>query len=301
MSVVEEPQVRHLHDTLALDERMMKNDELNKYVADKNEKYNMSPRLYGKLFEAVTDDFGREVLKPVNANCVVAGGAIFTLMKLFGVTPSWMPQTLNQIYNINADIESNPMNAQVALFSVGIGGCGMMFNSVIDADPKQRDVADLIPIRVTSEETLTGTDAEKYFMKTKLAGTDMTAYMAKEFDQPVKIRSLWKDAAEEGEDGTEITGEIYDSTRTEGQEHFAEMILKFNKNDVRSYWEAIGDLSMARFNSIGIYFGEKVIIDAATGAIDYVNVGLFSTINFENDSVKDRKEIKYVYRLYAII
>ena len=293
MSVaVEEPIVRQHNDTLAFDDA---------YVKDKIDKFGTSPRIFGRLFEANTDEFGREVLTPVAANCVVAGGAIFTLMKLFNVQPNWLPQSINQIYNINADVEGNVMNSQVALFGVGIGGCGLEFNSVIDADPKQREVAEMIPIRVAAEETLTGTDAEKYYMKTQLPGTEQYAWLMKEFDQPVGIRSLWKDAAEEGEDGTEITGEIYDSPRTEGQEHFAEMILKFNKNDVRSYWEAIGDLSMARFNSIGIYFGEKVITDPTNGAIDYINVRLFSTINFENDSVKDRKEIKYVYRLYAMI
>lgn len=299
----DECEVRMLKDNLSLDSAAKKVDEsIDRYIQNKLEKFGTSPRLYGVLYEAVEDEYGNEVLKKVNANCVVAGGAIFALMKIFDVEANWFPASLNQIYGINNDIEGDINNSHVALFGVGIGGCGLMFNSIIDPDPKQRDVADLIPIRVSTDELLTGTDAEKYFFKTTMPGDGTTyAWMLKEFDQPIKIRSFWKDAAEEGVDGTEITGDIHESSRTEGQEHFAEMVLKFNKDDVRSYWESIGSMDMARFNAIGIYFGEKVIVDPTTGREDYINVRLFSTVNFENDSVKDRKEIKYVYRIYAMI
>lgn len=293
-------EVRKISDTLTLDTTVSKVH--NDYVNHKIEKFGCSPRLYGCLYEANTDEFGNEVLTKVSDNCVVAGGAILTLMKLAGVKPNWLPASFNQIWNINSDIEGNPENSKVALFGVGTGGCGIIWNDVKDPDPKQRDIDDIVPIRVATEDMLSGTDADKYYMKTKMPGdTGLNAWMLKEFDQPIQIRSLWKDAAEDGEDGTEINGEIYDSTRTEGQEHFMEMVLKFNKNDVRSYYEAIGSLKDARFNTIGIYTGEKVVIDAAKGIIDYVNVRLFSVINIANDSVQERKEIKYVYRIYAMI
>lgn len=58
---------------------------------------------------------------------------------------------------------------------------------------------------------------------------------------------------------------------------------------------------MARYNAIGLYTGQKVLIDEDSSYYDYVNVHLFSTVHIDNESVKERKVSTYAYRIYSAI
>lgn len=121
----------------------------------------------------------------------------------------------------------------------------------------------------------------------------------KEAEQVPVIRSLWKDAATEEEDGTEITEDISASESLNDVECFAQYKIKLLQDDVRSYFNAMGMLSMARYNTIGLYTGEKVTLP--NGKYDYVNVRLFSVVNLNNEPLDERKEITYYYRIYAMV
>ena len=77
-----------------------------------------------------------------------------------------------------------------------------------------------------------------------------------------------------------------------------EIPVLLRDDDVRSYYEAMGMLPQARFNSIGLFVGEKVTIGDYQ---DYVNVSLFSVLNMNNEALAKRKTITYIYRVYALI
>ena len=208
------------------------------------------PAYKGILYEKCDDGFGNQILKKIGENTVVVGGAIESLEHLCNIDANWKPKTLNEIYNINADVPGSNMNSFIALFGVGTGGSGLSIGSVVEKDIKRRDVPDLIPLRVT--DTLTGTDADKYYFK-KDNGDGTFSWYLKEFSTNVIIKTCWKDSADEEHDGTEVTDEIYNSSRTEGLQTFAEFILDFNTKDVREYFEnTIGDLTTARYNSSGL-------------------------------------------------
>ena len=81
-------------------------------------------------------------------------------------------------------------------------------------------------------------------------------------------------------------------------ESFANFKLVLEDHDVRSYFEAMGQLSLARINTIGLFMGEKVMVDDHP---DYVNVRLFSVLNLNNEPLAERKRIVYYYRIYALI
>lgn len=247
------------------------------------------------------DSYGNPVFTKVNENTVVLGGAIAALERLTGVTASFHPYTLNEQLGLNATGYSyNPYSTPIALFGCGIGGADTSFGNVYDPDVKQNTIADLVPMMV-SENDLTCVDAEKYMMRTSITtsgGTSLNCWYLKEFDMDPNIRSLWKDAAEEDEDGTEITADISSSESTNGVECFANFKLVLNDDDVRSYFEAQGMLTMARYNSIGLFVGEKVTIN---GVDDYVNVSLFSVVNVDNEPLSERKSVTYYYRIYAMI
>lgn len=255
----------------------------------------------GILFREDVDDYGRKIFTKVGENTVVLGGAIAALERLAGVESSFRPNTLNHILNVNDGHEYHINSTPIALFGCGSGGAPLDFGNVYDPDVKQNNVAGLLPMMVSSSGVLTGTDAEKYMMKTTIQTPDRTTlhcWYLKEFDIEPTITSLWKDAASEDEDGSEISTDISDSESENGVESFVEFKLVLRDQDVRSYYEAMGMLSQARYNSIGLYLGEKVNLGDHD---DYVNVSLFSVLNIENEALAKRKTITYAYRVYALI
>ena len=255
-----------------------------------------TPVLKGILYEKYDDGFGNPLLRKVSENTVVVGGAIESLEHLCNVEANWKPTTLNSIYGINDDIPGNNMNSFIALFGVGTGGSGLSIGSVVAKDIKTRDIPDLIPMRVGA--TLTGDDADMYYFK-KDNGDGTFSWYLKEFTNIPVIKTCWKDSTDDDVDGTEVAEEIYNSERTEGLQTFAEFILDLNTKDVREYFESIGDLTSARYNSIGLYIGEKVELE--DGTFDYVNVRLFSYLNIDNKSVKIKTASQYVYRILALV
>lgn len=254
------------------------------------------PGYKGILYERNVDSYGNTILKKVGENTVVVGGAIESLEHLCNVDATWKPKTLNEIYGINTSVSGNNMESYIALFGVGTGGSGLEFGSLVEKDVKRRDVPQLIPLRSTA--SLTGDDADLYYFK-KDNGDGTYNYYLKEFSVPPVIKTCWKDALDDDTDGTEVVDEIADSSRTENLQTFAEFILDFNTKDVREYYESIGSLDRALYNSIGLFIGQKV--QQGDGSYEYANVRLFSYLNIDNKSVKIKTASQYVYRILSLV
>lgn len=254
------------------------------------------PGYKGILYERNIDDYGNTILRKVGENTVVVGGAIESLEHLCNVDASWKPKTLNEIYGINTSVAGDNMSSYIALFGVGTGGSGLEFGSIVEKNVKLRDVPQLIPLRATEE--LTGDDANLYYFK-KDNEDGTYSYYLKEFSVPPVIKTCWKDTLDDDSDGTEVVDEIADSTRTENLQTFAEFILDFNTKDVREYYQYIGSLDRALYNSIGLFIGQKV--QQPDGSYEYANVRLFSYLNIDNKSVKIKTASQYVYRILSLV
>lgn len=255
------------------------------------------PGYKGILYEVVGKDcYGENLLRKVGENTVVVGGAISSLEKLCGVSANWKPKTLNEILGINPENTGSNESTKIALFGVGTGGSGLEFGSIVEKDVKRHDVPDMIPLR--SGSALTGDDANLYYFK-KAKGDGTYDWYLKEFAVDPVIKTCWKDAADDDSDGTEVTDDIHDSKRTENLQTFAEFILDFNTKDVREYYEAIGAMDQARYNSIGLFLGDKVLQPDET--YEYTNVRLFSYLNIDNKSVKIKTASQYVYRILSLV
>lgn len=260
------------------------------------------PFLKGVLYrDDGVNEYGKRIFTKVNENIVTLGGSIVALEKITGVEAAFKPNSINDIMGINTGHDYHPENTKIALFGCGTGGAAMDFANVYDPNVKQNIVADMVPMMV-SENALTGADAGKYMMKSSITtagGTSLNCWYLKEFENAPTIRSLWKDAASDEEDGSEITADISESETMNDVESFAQFKLKITQYDIRSYFEAMGMLNMARYNSIGLYTGEKILLP--DGTYDYVNVRLFSVVNINNEPLDQRKEITYYYRIYAMV
>lgn len=254
------------------------------------------PLFKGILYEKLDDGFGNPLLRKVGENTVVVGGAIESLEHLCKIDATWKPATLNEILGIGTDLTGDENIRRIALFGVGTGGSGLAFGSVVAKDIKSRNVPDMIPIRST--DALTGDDADMYYFK-KDNGDGTSSYYLKEFTGDPVIKTCWKDSADDDVDGTEVTEEIFDSSRSEGLQTFAEFILDLNTKDVREYYESIGELASARYNTIGLFTGEKV--QKEDGSYEYANVRLFSYLNIDNKSVTIKTASQYVYRILSLV
>lgn len=248
---------------------------------------------HGRLFEVLGVKNGRRIAREVACNTVVVGGAITALENLTGVPANWNPTTINDIHNVAA-VAPEGVVPKLCLFGIGTGGAGLDFGSVIATDIKQRDILDPIPMRYLSGETPTGDDAAKYFMK--VAGEEFNAWYLKTFSKVPVIKTCWKNAASEDEDGTEVNVDIHDNENTDGLETFCEIQIDMNTLDGREYFDATSQLATARYNTIGFYTG----VPNADNT-EYANVKLYSAITFNNRDLSIRSSSSFIYRVYSLI
>lgn len=240
------------------------------------------------------DEFGQTLFEEENQ--VVLGGSLFTLQKVWGVNSPLNIETLNSIMGIATSGDAVPdlKNTFVCLFGVGYGGAGDTAKSVKDVKYYEREIFDMVPLRVPEGE-LTEQEKLQYFFKTTLP-TGRNAYYLKRFEQTPEISVLWKDGAE-GEDGTSVEEGVHATQRTEPIETFVEMHLKITKKDIREFFDMNGDIDEARFNSIGLFTG--VLCDLGNGEYDFKEVRLFSKLNIPNEYLTLRKDMDIYYRVYA--
>lgn len=245
----------------------------------------------------ITNELGETLF---TENSLMLSGSVYTLEKLFNVESSLQFADLNTIMgiaNTGAPITEKYLKEHaVCLFGVGTGGAGDSITSVYDVDVKQRELQDMIPFRVTSDE-LSSSDREKYWFR-ETVEDGATAYYLKSFETKPVIRSLWKDG-EGDEDGTAVESNVHESPRSDGVETFIELVLKINKNDCREYFERAGNTESTRINTIGLFAGVKAPLEDGV-TMDYKQVRLFSSLNFNNEMLTSAKELTINYRIYTL-
>ena len=250
------------------------------------------------------DQFGN-VIFTKKQNNVVLEGSIYVLEKLLNVRSALQVASLNEIMAINNETASFtatdviPAEHFMCLWGVGIGGSGDSIGSTRTVNFYEREVgsrgnsSEMVPFRVV-DTALTGTDAKQYFFR-KDMGNNKYGYYLKAFQSTPTIKVLWNDGVD-GEDGTEVTADVYNTERTDGIEVFAEIILQLTKKDIREYFNFVGQIEKARVNTIALCTGIKKEI--ASGVYDYSNVGMCTKLNFGNEMLEN-KEITFRYRIFT--
>lgn len=303
--------VINLNDNLAY------NDLCNEFNRKLN-KYGHRPTFYTEI--EARNEFG-EVLFTKAHNETVLGGALTTLEKLWKIKAPLKVNSINNIMGINADIspteDETSANTEdyVCLWGIGIGGCGDTFGSRRAVHFYEREIGQnnhsdqMIPFRVLEEPfSPTDDDYNKYFLMHQRED-GLYEYYLKAFEATPFIKVLWKDGAE-GEDGSEVESDVYNTTREDRIEAFVEMHLLISKKDVQEYFEYIGQPEMARVNTIGLFTGRKVTMP--DGRTEFVNLKLFSKLNTENDPLVisatgsdgsigsgSSRSIEYIYRVFV--
>ena len=250
------------------------------------------------------DEFDNIIFTKLENN-VVLSGALMTLEKLFNVRSPLNISTLNTIMGINTTSTSLdpgvvlPVDDFVCLWGIGVGGAGDSLGSVRPVNFYEREIgsngnsSEMVPFRVVSSP-LVGTEADTYYFQKQLNGGN-NAYYLKKFETDPVLKVLWKDGAV-GEDGSEVTSDVYNTSRSEDIEVLAEIILKLNKKDVREYFNLTGNIDKCHINTIALCAGIKKEI--SSGVYDYSDVRMITKLNFGNELLAN-KEITFRYRVYT--
>ncbi len=321
----------HLNDRLSLADVM----PITPYEA-KICKSNHIPTLQGKLF--AKDDFGNLIFVHSNT-VVLGGSinALEKLTGVFAsYRPSSinMQESANMACPLPSGCESYTdayeqsieTSSHICLFGVGMGGAGDTFSQVYAPDFKQNSLATWLPFRISAKPTLNvsgllsgddnATERAKYHMLEIDSAETIYKYQwyLKQFESTAEVKSLWKNAPDLTKDGTEITSasDVASGPAGVGIESMAEFVINISADDIRPYFENKGALASARYNTIGLFTSSLIKPDYTKSKIssDYsalqgenyteaYNTRLFSVVNFENDSLKLRKDITYVYRIYS--
>lgn len=283
-------------------------------------KANHIPTMKGKLYEV--DDFGNLMFK--KSNTVVLGGSINALEKIFGKFAAYRPKSLNMTKSLFPPTSLVPTydeayektlesTSQICLFGVGTGGCAMDISNVYTPDFKATNVPGMIPFRVSPTNSLdvagvlpgadNKTERDRYHFRLPITTetSNMYGWYLKEFQSAPTIHSLWKNAPDLTKDGTEILSDQDVATGPEGVgiESFGEIVIRLDPNDIKPYFDAIGSVETPRYNTIGLFTGSKMKL--TDDYSEFYNVRLFSTVNFENVSVRLARDTTYVYRVYSSI
>jgi hypothetical protein len=254
---------------------------------------------------SMKNEFGETIFSN-ETNETVLGGALTVLEKLCGIKANLKVGSINSIMGINDTVPASDSSAGnddiLCLWGVGVGGCGDAFSSRRVVKFQEREVGQnhhaeqMLPFRVVPEPfDVTDDNAARYFMMRERSD-GYYEYFLKTFEIDPIIKVLYKDG-EKGEDGTEVEDNVYDTTREDGIEAFVEIHLKITKNDIREYFERMGEIEKARFNTIALMTGRKTEI--SEGRYDYTNVKMFSKINIENEALQSAKELQIVYDIFV--
>lgn len=252
------------------------------------------PSPYTRTLVRGVDEFGQTLWEEENQ--VVLGGSLFTLQKVWDIQAPLNIETLNSIMGVATTGEpvKDLKNTFVCLFGVGYGGAGDTAKSVKDVKYYEREIFDMVPLRVP-EGNLTEQEQLQYFFKKQL-DNGRNAYYLKRFETNPQGFVRWKDGIED-EDGTIVEEGVHNTQRKEPIESYVEMHLKITKKDIREFFEMNGDIEEARFNSIGLFTG--VLCDLGDGNYDFKEVRLFSKLNIPNEYLTLRKDMDIYYRVYA--
>jgi hypothetical protein len=230
-------------------------------------------------------------------NMVPIGGVQFVMEMLYGVTGPIVVPTLNDegIGVQDPTVEPSggmpyPYGQKVCLFGVGTGGANENNLTALEVKYNEYKVSNMVPFRYTALP-LSESDKLKYFGIRQ--DEDATAYFLKTFDAAPSIKHLYKDG-EDGEDGSEVTSDVYQSTSEVGIESFTETLLTISKKDVREWFAYHGGIEVPRVNSIGLF---TAVYDE--GRKDYANIKLFSKLNIPTETLSLAKDMNIIYRVYG--
>lgn len=236
-------------------------------------------------------------------NCTIYNGRRFILESLLRREPvAGQMLTLNKILDINKDFSvTGPQKLEraICLVGVGIGGAGTTFGSKVDSTMNDNNLFKIIPMR-TSRTPLTGEDANKYFMEKyeTIKGEPYYNYYLKKVESAGIVTKHEQTSYEPKVEDNEAVHDSSNPLSLYNIQVMTTIPIEIAEEDLKDYFRAMdGNINMARFNEMSLYFGIPVTIsNGGRTYTDYVLVEAFSHLTFNNrpcDTTGSRYDFTY--------
>ena len=239
-------------------------------------------------------------------NCTVYNGRRFILESLLRQEPvDTQMLTLNKILNINKDVTvtaAQKLERAICLVGVGTGGAGTTFGSKIDSTMNDNNLFNIIPLR-TVRSPLTGDDAEKYFMRKyeNVGGEPFYNYYLMKVSTDGIVTKHENTAYKPSIEDNDAVHDTNNPLSLYNIQVMTTIPIEISENAIKDYFRATdGNINMARFNELALYFGIPVTITAGDNSYtDYVLVEAFSHLTFNNRAM-DTEGSRYDFTYYLI-
>ena len=227
-------------------------------------------------------------------NKVIIDGSMFTAMKFFNMLPVVNLKDYNTaigLENIDPLTPAEQLNTTVALFCMGIDGCGPEQSQVYETDyTKWISPENLVPFKFQlADHDLSDADREIYYGRKEIPALNRIAYYFKAFDTTPVMYAQYVD-------GTPIDENIYISENTTEVEMYVEMKMSITKEDCRDFFIATSGINDAKVNSISLLVAYPKTYNGKTY---YQGIRPITRYNFSSEPLSDlTKGIDIVYDLY---
>ncbi len=242
------------------------------------------------------------------SNTTIYPGRRFLLESLLRLLPNATQQlTLNTVLDINAAVTpSSPtdlLDRKICLVGVGDGGASLTFGQVYDARANDNNLFHQIPLRTVSVGSdLSTQDRTQYFMRKRVTyGADQYFnYYLKAFPIPTieakhqNVNYIPNEADNDPSKPPDSPLVLYNI------QVYTPLEIKITENDVKGHYQAEnGNLNLARFNEMALFFGIPVTVTDPSNSetyTDYIAVEAFSHLTFNNrgmDSAGSSYDFQY--------
>lgn len=234
--------------------------------------------------------------KTIHQNDLLVNGAVYISEKINNMRSTFKPSpldvevgthTIEQVTRDNTTIG----NETVCGLIIGTGGTSDTYNTVRAVKRGARMVPGMVPYRVVPlAEDINGTVRSQYFMR--VIRGDYVYYYGKSFEIDKEINVQF-------DDGTPVPMDVENSETNKFIKTFTKYKVTVDQADVREYFKLTeGSTKKSRVNSVGLVAGYPVLVNGNT---EYFNVRCLTTLNMENQELKDSEStITFIYRLYIL-
>lgn len=261
---------------------------------------------------------GQETLftRTIHHNDLLVNGAVFMSEKNNNMRSSFAPTPLDVDLGVHqlSDVDRTDVTVpleRVCGLVVGVEGCTNTYNTVRPVYRHHRTVPGIVPYRTVQLDVtgdLSNQMQSKYFLRVEkmVQGQRCAVYYGKRFEKTQEIKVMF-------EDDTDVPTDVHILTDPKFIKVYTEHKVTIDQSDIREWFKLMeGSTVSSRVNSVGLVAGYPVKTFSADGQVDdngnpmediwdYYNVRTLTTMNMENQELKDSAStITFIYRLLIL-
>lgn len=241
----------------------------------------------------------------IDENDLLVTGAVYLSEKVNNIRSTFRTTPVDVSLGVHKpeDIDFSPATIPQEIICgimVGCGGCGDTYNTVHKVHRTDFTVPSPVPFRVVPlSQDLKGVTRDRYFLRVVRGA--YAYYYGKKFTVNREINVMY-------EDGTTVPTNVDILGDVKGQyiKTFTKYDVVVDETDIREGFKLTqGNTLQSRVNSVGLITGYPGLAsdseDKGSDITEYFNVRTMTTLNTENDELKDSEStVSYIYRLYFV-